>query len=283
MPSSVSVALVQNNASASHADNIGAVLAMMRQAAGKGAEFIGLPEYVSGFGADANGDLELPTFIEAEHPALQAFAAEAKRLGVVVHVGSLAIRAPDGRIANRGFVLDRKGAISARYDKIHLFDVDLGPGKVYRESKIVAPGNAAVVAPTPWGGLGMSICYDLRFAALYRALAQDGAELLSVPAAFTKTTGLVHWHVLNRARAIETGSFVLAACQFGRFSGGSEAYGHSLIIDPWGKVLADGGEGPALVMATLNLADVASARGRIPSLQHDRPFQRPARPAKAAE
>ena len=279
MTSSVNVALVQNNASSAHDANIEAALAMMREAAGKHAELIALPEYVSGYGTDKQGDLDLPVFDEAGHPALAAFQAEAKRLGVFVHVGSLAIRVPDGRIANRGFVLDRQGAITARYDKIHLFDVDLGPGKVYRESKLIAPGDAAVVAQTPWGGLGLSICYDLRFAALYRALAKGGGSILSVPAAFTKTTGAVHWHVLNRARAIETGSFVIAPCQYGRFAGGGETYGHSLIVDPWGKVLADGGEGPGIVMATLDLAEVAGARARIPALQHDRPFKLPAKTA----
>lgn len=283
MAGTVTVALVQNNASGEHSANISGAVAMLREAAGKGAELIALPEYVSGFGINAVGDLDLPAFAEADHPALAAFRAEAKQLGVVVHVGSLAVRLTDGRIVNRGFVLDRQGAISARYDKIHLFDVDLGPGKVYRESNVIAAGNTAVVAPTPWGGLGLSVCYDLRFAALYRALAQGGASILSVPAAFTKTTGAVHWHVLNRARAIETGSFVIAPCQFGRFPGGGECYGHSLIVDPWGKVLADGGEGAGIVMATLDLAEVASARGRIPALQHDRPFKLPSLASKAAE
>ena len=273
MPDKVTVALVQNNASGAHADNIEAALKLMREGAGRGAELIALPEYVSGFGSDAAGELDLPVFLEREHPALAAFASEAQRLGVFVHVGSLAIRRPDGRTVNRGFVLDNSGAIIARYDKIHLFDVDLGPGKIYRESNVIAPGDAAVVAPTPWGGLGMSICYDLRFAALYRALAQGGAGILAVPAAFTKTTGEVHWHTLMRARAIETGSFVVAPCQFGSFPGGGQAYGHSLIVDPWGKVLADGGEGPGIVSATLDLGDVARARGRIPALQRDRPFR----------
>ena len=277
MSATVTVALVQNNASSAHGENIEVVLKLMREGAGRGAELIALPEYVSGFGADAAGDLDLPVFDEREHPALAAFASEARRLKVFVLVGSLAIRRADGRTVNRGFVLDRIGAIVARYDKIHLFDVDLGPGKVYRESKVIAPGDAAVVAPTPWGGLGLSICYDLRCAALYRALAHAGASILAVPAAFTKTTGQAHWHVLLRARAIETGAFVIAPCQVGSFPGGAQAYGHSLIIDPWGKVLADGGEAQGIASATLDLDEVERVRARIPALQHDREFSVAAR------
>ncbi len=279
----LTVALVQNNASGEHGANIDTVLKLMREGAGRGAELIGLPEYVSGFGADAAGDLDLPVFAEAEHPALAAFVSEARRLGVYVHVGSLAIRRPDGSVVNRGFMLDHAGVIVARYDKIHLYDVDLGPGKVYRESKVITPGDVAVVARTPWGGLGMSICYDLRFAALYRTMAHAGAGILAVPAAFIKTTGQAHWHVLNRARAIETGSFVIAPCQFGSFPGGGQAYGHSLIVDPWGKVLADGADGQGIVSATLDLTEVERARGRIPALQHDRAFRLAGQVLRAAE
>ena len=275
MQDKLTVAVVQNNAAGPHAQNIEAALKLLREGAARGAELVVLPEYVSGYGSDANGELDLPVFTEAEHPALKAFAAEAARLGVMVHVGSLGIRRPDGRIANRGFVLDRKGVVVAHYDKIHLFDVDLEPGKTYRESAKIAPGSEAVIAPTPWGGLGMSICYDLRFAALYRALAQGGARVLAVPAAFTKTTGEAHWHVLLRARAIETGSFVVAPCQIGIFPGGGQCFGHSLIVDPWGKVLADGGEQVGIVSATLDLTEVEKVRGRIPALKHDRPFRLP--------
>ena len=153
-----------------------------------------------------------------------------------------------------------------------MFDVNLGEGKVFRESATIAPGDRAVVAETPWGGLGLSICYDLRFARLYRALAHAGASMLAVPAAFTKLTGEAHWHVLNRARAIENGAFVIAPCQHGTLDGGAECFGHSLIIDPWGEVLADGGEDEGFCIAEIDMAAVASARQRIPSLEHDREF-----------
>lgn len=274
-------ACIQNNAAGGHGANIEAALKLMGAAAAQRAELIALPEFCSGFGAK-NGLLDLPAFPEGAHAALQAFRDGAKRLQVHVLVGSLAVTQPDGRIANRSYMIDPAGAITARYDKIHLFDVDLGPGKVYRESATIAPGDRAVVAQTPWGGIGMSVCYDLRFAALYRALAHAGAGILAIPAAFTKTTGEAHWHILNRARAIETGSFVIAPCQFGTFPGGGEAYGHSLIIDPWGKVLADGGTGEGIAMAELDLDEVERVRAKIPALKHDRPFKLRAE-AKAAE
>jgi predicted amidohydrolase len=181
--------------------------------------------------------------------------------------------APDGRIFNRSCLIDRNGRIAARYDKIHLFDVDVEAGKSVRESATIAPGDEAVVAAAEGAVFGLSICYDLRFAQLYRTLAQAGAELLAVPAAFTRLTGQAHWHVLNRARAIENGAFVVAPCQYGTLAGGAECYGHSLIVDPWGRVLADGGEEEGFVIAEIDLAEVAAARRRIPSLRHDRPFR----------
>ena len=182
---------------------------------------------------------------------------------------------PGDRLINRGYVLDDQGDIHARYDKIFLFDVDLSPTQRYRESAVVAPGGHAVLVDTPWGRLGMTICYDLRFPQLYRSLAQAGAEILAVPAAFTKVTGEAHWHVLNRARAIENGAVVVAPCAVGAVPGGGGAYGHSLIVSPWGEVLADGGDGVGYVVATVDVESVASARGRIPSLQHDRRFSAP--------
>jgi predicted amidohydrolase len=282
MPSTLKVACVQNNASGTHADNIAKAMAHVAEAARQGAELVALPEYYSGFGAK-DGVLDLPAFPEAKHEGLSAAREVAKRHKLWLLLGSIAIRLEDGRLANRGFMIDPQGRVSARYDKIHLFDVDLGPGKVYRESHVIRPGSEAVVAQTPWGGLGMTICYDLRFAALYRALAQAGAGILAVPAAFTKLTGEAHWHVLNRARAIEHGAFVIAPCQHGRFPGGAEAYGHSLIIDPWGRVLADGGEGEGIAMATLELGEIAKARSRIPALTHDRSFTLVGPKAEAAE
>ncbi len=185
-------------------------------------------------------------------------------------------------MVNRAYMLDPKGGIVARYDKIHLFDVDLKGGETYRESDTVRGGDRAVLAPTPWCLVGMSICYDLRFAYLYRALAQAGASFLTIPAAFTHTTGKAHWHILVRARAIETGCFVFAPCQSGTHAEGRRTYGHSLVVDPWGEVLADGGEEEGFVTAVIDPAKVEEARRMIPALRHDRAFKAPAPPAKAA-
>src|SRR2546423_405839 len=177
------------------------------------------------------------------------------------------------RAANRSFLIDRTGEVIARYDKIHMFDVDISADESYRESRSYRPGEIAVSADLPWGRLGLTICYDLRFPALYRALAEAGSSLLSIPSAFTKQTGEAHWHVLMRARAIENGSFVFPAAQGGTHENGRETFGHSLVIDPWGRVLAEGGTEPEVVMADVDLAEVAAARARIPSLQHGRRFE----------
>jgi predicted amidohydrolase len=192
---------------------------------------------------------------------------------VTLHVGSLAIQASPDRAANRSFLIDPHGEIKARYDKIHMFDVDLANGESYRESNNFRPGEIAVLTDLPWGRLGMTICYDLRFPALYRALAEAGASFLAVPAAFTKQTGEAHWHVLLRARAIENGCFVLAAAQGGTHENGRATYGHSIVIDPWGKVLAEGDTEPGVVMAEIDPAAVVAARAKIPSLQHGRRFE----------
>ncbi|HET8612105.1 MAG TPA: carbon-nitrogen hydrolase family protein [Sphingomonas sp.] len=211
---------------------------------------------------------------EAEDPVLAAARKAAARLGLWVHLGSLALRPEegDGRLVNRGFLIDGKGAIRARYDKLHLFDVDLATGESWRESAAYAPGVGAVVAETPAGRLGLSICYDLRFPALYQALSDAGAELLAVPAAFTAPTGRAHWHVLLRARAIENACFVIAAAQSGRHEDGRETYGHSLVVDPWGEVLLDMGEGAGVGFVEIDLARAAEARARIPVLAHRRPI-----------
>jgi predicted amidohydrolase len=182
----------------------------------------------------------------------------------------------EGKVANRSFLLNDKGEIAATYDKIHLFDVDLPNGERYRESKNYVPGGTARLAETPWGPLGMSVCYDLRFPQLYRAYGQAGAFYLSIPAAFTKVTGEAHWHVLQRARAIENGCFVFAPAQCGKHDDGRTTFGHSLIIDPWGAILADGGTEPGVIVAEIDPAKVAEARGRVPSLRHDRAFAAPA-------
>jgi predicted amidohydrolase len=209
---------------------------------------------------------------EDAHPALPVFQGLAKDLHIWLLAGSIGVRAPDGRIFNRSFMFAPDGVVAARYDKIHLFDIDLGEGRSYRESATIAPGTGGVIAPCMESSVGLSICYDIRFPQLYRAYAQAGAEILAAPAAFTRITGEAHWHVLQRARAIENGAFVISPGQCGTLAGGATCYGHSLIVDPWGVVLADGGVEPGIVLAEINLAKVAETRRRIPSLTHDRAF-----------
>ncbi|MBU0800194.1 MAG: carbon-nitrogen hydrolase family protein, partial [Alphaproteobacteria bacterium] len=179
---------------------------------------------------------------------------------------------PGVKIANRSLLFDAHGDIAAMYDKIHLFDVDLPTGEKHRESDVVEPGTRAVVADTPWGGVGMTICYDVRFAYLYRALAQQGAKIITVPAAFTVPTGRAHWETLLRARAIETGSYIIAPAQCGSHQGGRATYGHSLVVSPWGEVIADGGDAPGITVATLDMNAVDTVRNAIPALTHDREF-----------
>ena len=207
---------------------------------------------------------------EEDDLVLAAVRDAAATAGIWVHLGSLAIRRPDGKFANRGFVIDPTGAIRARYDKLHLFDVDLPSGESWRESSAYVAGDSATVVDTPIGKLGASICYDLRFADLYRALSDAGATILSVPAAFTRPTGAAHWHVLLRARAIEAGAFVVAAAQTGVHEDGRETYGHSLVIDPWGDVLLDMGETAGLAFAEIDPARIEQVRSRIPVIAHRR-------------
>lgn len=282
MSQSFKVALVQNCAGASLDNNLEDVDDLVRGARAKGADLICLPEYFSCLEVTASG-FELGAHAEQSHPALPFLRALAKELGVWLQLGSLAIKTGGRRIRNRSYLVDDNGRVVARYDKLHLFDVDLEGGESYRESDKIEAGARAVVSPTPWGPLGFSICYDLRFPQLYRALAQAGASFLTVPAAFTRKTGEAHWHTLLRARAIETGSYVFAACQYGRH-GNAETYGHSLVVDPWGEVVADGGEGRGFVIASVDPARVQEARRMIPALRHDRQFvlesveiERPAR------
>ena len=214
---------------------------------------------------------------EADDPVLAAVRAAAAKAGIWVHLGSLALLAEAGdKLANRGFVIDDNGEIRARYDKIHLFDVDLPTGESWRESAAYRGGERAVVVETPVGALGLSICYDLRFADLFTALSNTGATVLSIPAAFTVPTGEAHWHVLMRARAIEAGVFVVAAAQAGQHEDGRATYGHSLVVDPWGKVLLDMGvEGPALGFAEIDPKAVDEVRGRLPAIRHRRPIPAP--------
>jgi predicted amidohydrolase len=210
---------------------------------------------------------------EESDPSLAAFRETARTHRLWLHVGSLALKVSPDKAVNRSVLIDPHGEIAARYDKIHMFDVDLANGESYRESRSYRAGEIAISADLPWGRLGLTICYDLRFPALYRALAEAGASFLAIPSAFTRQTGEAHWHVLMRARAIENASYVLAAAQGGRHENGRETFGHSLVVDPWGRVIAEGGEEPGVVMAEIAPADIVTARSRIPSLQHGRRFE----------
>jgi len=249
-----------------------ALVEAVERAAGEGADMLFTPEMSALLDRDrirAAGAI----VTEDQDVALAATREAAAKHRIWVHLGSLALRggAEDARHANRGFVIDDTGAIRARYDKIHLFDVDLPNGQTIRESAAYAPGAQAVVVDTPWGRLGLAICYDLRFPDLFRALSDAGATMLSIPAAFTVPTGRAHWHVLMRARAIEAGAFVIAAAQTGHHADGRDTYGHSLAVDPWGEVLLDMGEAPGVALVEIDPARVAEARDRIPVIQHRRP------------
>jgi len=214
------------------------------------------------------------SIVAEEHdPTLATLRELARKLSIYIHIGSLAIKVSQDKAANRAFVIDRNGDIAARYDKIHMFDVDLAGGESYRESNNYRAGDLAVATDLPWGRLGVTICYDLRFPALYRALAEAGASFLAIPAAFTKQTGEAHWHVLMRARAIENGCYVFAAAQGGRHENGRDTFGHSLVVDPWGKIVAEAGTEPGVIIAEIDPAAVAAARGKVPSLRHGRRFE----------
>jgi predicted amidohydrolase len=271
-------ACVQLRSGREVAPNIDAAVALIGQAAEAGAQFIATPENTSLM--EANRELLFrKTKPEGEDAALAALRAAAREKKVWLLIGSLPIRIAPEKLANRSFLIAPDGQIAARYDKIHMFDVDLGNGEKYAESRNFEPGADAVIAHLPWGKLGMTVCYDLRFPHLYRALAHNGARFLTVPAAFTKPTGEAHWHVLLRARAIETGSFVIAPAQGGRHENGRDTFGHSLIIAPWGEIIAEAGIEPGIVMAEIDPAKVDEARGKVPSLQHDRAFSAPVAPA----
>ncbi|MEM6467828.1 MAG: carbon-nitrogen hydrolase family protein [Pseudomonadota bacterium] len=250
---------------------LGEALPLATRAVEEGANLLSLPEYCGGLVSDGPR-LVPPRAAEAAHLVLTELRGFASTHGVWIQIGSIAVEGPQGKIWNRGYLVGPQGQIAGRYDKIHLFDIQLSEQEVYRESDSVAPGTEAVLHDMAGVGLGHTICYDLRFPQLYRDLAQAGAQILTCPAAFTQKTGEAHWHVLNRARAIENGAFMVSACAHGAIPGGGAAYGHSLIIDPWGKVLADGGEGAGVISAKIDLAQVAETRARIPSLQHDRAF-----------
>jgi predicted amidohydrolase len=252
--------------------NLDAALALIGEAKSAGADYVQTPEMTNIM--EVKRDRLFATIVDEDTDAsLAEFRSLARKLGIFLHVGSLAIKLSAEKAANRGFLISPTGDIVARYDKIHMFDVDLADGESYRESRSYRPGEQAVISDLPWGRLGLTVCYDLRFPALYRALAEAGASMLAIPSAFTRQTGEAHWHVLVRARAIENGSFVFAAAQGGKHESGRETYGHSLIVDPWGRVLAEGGTEPGVTMAEIDMAEVPKARARIPSLQHGRRFE----------
>lgn len=261
-------ACVQLNASNDMDQNIATASGYVRDAAAAGAKLVLLPEnaVMMTYGAD---NIRANARAQDEHPAIPAFSALAKDLGLWLHGGTLAIDLGD-KIANRAFVFAPDGSIAATYDKIHMFDVDLEGGESYRESATFSPGDEKVLVETDWGKLGLSTCYDMRFPYLYRALADDGARMLCAPAAFTVPTGRAHWHVLLRARAIENGCFMFAPAQTGTHFADRKTYGHSLIIDPWGEVLADAGEEPGFIIADIDPTRVDGVRAMVPSLQHTR-------------
>jgi len=268
-------AAVQMRTGVDVAGNVAAAEALIRQAAGQGASYVLTPEMTTILDRDR---LRLLAAISPEEsdPSLKRFRALAKELGIHLHIGSMAIKLGEDGVANRGFLIGPDGVIRARYDKIHMFDVDLAGGETYRESRLYRPGNQAVAVDLPWTRLGMTVCYDVRFPNLYRALARSGAAVMAVPAAFTRTTGEAHWHVLIRARAIETGSFIVAAAQGGTHEDGRETYGHSMIVDPWGKIVAEAGTEPGVILAEIDPAMSRTMRGRIPALANERSFVPPA-------
>lgn len=270
------IALFQAQTGIDPGQNAEALVARVHEAAAGGAAILFTPE-MSGLLDRDRSRAARHLHLQSDDPVLAAVRAAAREAGIWVHLGSLALLAESGeKLLNRGFVIDAAGEIRASYDKIHLFDVDLPTGESWRESAAYERGGRAVVVDTPVGELGLSICYDLRFAGLYQALSNEGATILSIPAAFTVPTGEAHWHVLMRARAIEAGAFVVAAAQVGQHEDGRVTYGHSLVVDPWGKVLLDmGGVAPGLGFAEIDQAAVEEVRRRLPAIWHRRPIPQP--------
>lgn len=267
-----SVACLQVNATPDIAANIADMSRLVREAAAKGAQLIMMPEnaVMMDFG---RSNIIAKAMPHDTHVALKAFQQLAAELRVWLHCGTLGVTLGNGKLANRTYVLRPDGAIAAQYDKIHMFDVDLGGGESYNESATFQPGTQATFVDLPWGRLGLTVCYDLRFPQLYRHLAQAGTHFLTVPAAFTQKTGEAHWHVLLRARAIETGCYVFAPAQTGTHAGGRKTFGHALIINPWGEVVVDAGTEPGMIMAKVDPAQVVEARGKIPSLRLDAAYR----------
>jgi len=274
MTESLRVACVQLCSGDNIAANLAMIAPLLAEARQQGAELIALPENAVFIGAD-DAARQANAHPEATHPAIPFFTSQAQQLGVWILCGSLTIKRDDGKLNNRSYLFAPDGTIAARYDKIHLFDAALAGGEHYRESDYIVAGDKAVLVTTPFGKLGLTICYDMRFGHLYRDLAKAGAMMIAAPAAFTVPTGQAHWHSLLRTRAIEAGCFIIAPAQCGTHAGGRRTYGHSLIIDPWGAVLAEAGDAPTIIYADLNFADIARVRAMLPSLQHDRVYAAP--------
>lgn len=268
---SFNAAMIQMRSGLDPAANLAAALELIDEAKEAGADYVLTPEMTNILAAKRE-QLFAKIVAEEQDATLTTLREVARKLAIYIHIGSLAIKASPEKAANRSFLIDRRGEVAARYDKIHMFDVDLGGGESYRESANYQPGSRAVLADLPWGKLGLTICYDLRFPHLYRALARAGARFLAIPSAFTRPTGMAHWHTLLRARAIESQAFVFAAAQGGAHENGRETFGHSLIVSPWGELLAEGGVHPAVIVADVELQLLEDVRRRVPSLQHDRAF-----------
>ena len=272
MSATFKAGMIQMRSGVTPQANVDAAVRLIGEAKQAGADYVLTPEMTNIM--EVKRERLFATIVAEEaDSALATFRELARSLGIHIHVGSLAIKVSPDKAANRSFLIDTKGEIVTRYDKIHMFDVDLANGESYRESRSYRPGDVAVLADLPWGRIGLTVCYDLRFPALYRALAEGSASFIAIPSAFTQITGEAHWHVLLRARAIENGCFVFAAAHGGKHENGRETFGHSLIVDPWGKILAECGTEPCVVMAEIDPAAVAAARARIPSLQHGRRFE----------
>jgi predicted amidohydrolase len=271
------LACIQTNTGNDLAANLATVTSMIREAAANGAQWVLTPEYT--LMMDGSGRVMRDNALPADGGVpLADLCALAKDLNVWLLVGSLTLRTGDEadmRIVNRSFLINAQGEVVAAYDKIHMFDVTLPDGKVIRESSAYRPGDKAVVTDTPWGKLGMTICYDLRFPALFRTLAQVGAQIITVPSSFQRQTGKAHWHVLLQARAIENGCYIIAPAMCGDHAGNRQTFGHSLVVNPWGEVVADGGEAPGITYAEIDVTRVGKVRGMIPSLTHDRKYGKP--------
>ena len=266
------IACLQDNTGNNLAANLATVTAMVREAAANGTAFVLTPEYTLMMDGSGRVMREQALSADGGEPLVE-LRALAKELRVWLLIGSLTLRTEEERIANRSFLINNSGEVVATYDKIHMFDCTLPDGKVIRESSAYRPGDKAVTADTPLGKIGLTICYDLRFPHLFRTLAQAGARLITVPSSFQRQTGKAHWHPLLQARAIENGCYIIAPAMCGEHAGNRQTFGHSLVVNPWGEVLADGGEGPGIVYAEIDVARVAKVRGMIPSLTHDRAYE----------